>query len=167
MVRARIWLWLIGCGFGVGCSSTAGMLADGGQKNPVSWMTETVTLTASDFWIVADGQVYGKDRAGLDIHSDPGSPTYTTLELTWTERGNPMRFFIYLHADPSHWWSDEMRTYDGQSDGDWLFYRGTYFSAPIGQTFHGDLDLTNAAEDQFRGELHLHGLALSTTMRGG
>src|ERR1051325_6061956 len=132
--------------FGVGCSSTAGMGADGGQ-NPVSFTTNTVRLAATDFWIVADGQIYGKDRGGLDVHSDPGTPTYTTLELIWTERGNQMRFFIYFQADPTGWSSDEMRTYDGQPSPDWLFYRGAFFKTPIGQTFHGDGDSTNAGDD--------------------
>jgi hypothetical protein len=59
-----------------------------------------------------------------------------------------------------------MRTYDGQPSGDWLFYNGIFFSTPIGQAFHGDVDLTNATDDRFRGELHLHGATLSTTMRG-
>ena len=135
--------------------------------NPVAWTTPSVTLAAADFWIIADGERYGDDRAELEVHSDLGSPTYTTLELVWREREREMRFFIYLYADPTSWWSAEMRTYDGQPAGDWLFYNGAlFFKSPIGQVYRHDVDLTNQTSDEFRGELHLHGLALSTTLRG-
>lgn len=134
---------------------------------PVKWQTGTVSLQAGAFWIVANGQCYTSRGAAVQVHSDPGWSRYTTLELIWTELGREMRFFIYLYADSSSWWSDEMRTYDGQQPyGDWLFYYGKFFSSSIGQTFHGDIDLTNDPQDEIRGELHLRGLTLSTTMTG-
>ena len=160
---------LTGCGAG---SLVDGR--DGAAANPVDWQTSTVTLTASDFWIVADGHRYdGALRIG-DTHSDPGSASYTTLELTWSENDREMRLYIYLSADASGWWSNEMRTYNGQPpyldsqtpSADWLYYRGTFFRSPSGTAFRGDLDLTNEALDPFRGELHLHGLVLSTTLTG-
>jgi hypothetical protein len=139
---------------------------DGAAGNPVSWHTSTVSLTADDFRIVADGQTY-RGTAGIDVESDPGSGTYTTLELTWTERSREMRYYIYFSANATGWWSSEMRTYNGQTGlGDWLYYRGTFFQSPLGAAFHGDVDLTNAADDPYRGELHLHGVALSTTLAG-
>lgn len=143
----------------VGSGGAAGSTA----ANPVEWHTPTVSLTATDFWIIADGQRFTSQGAAVDVHSDPGDATYTTLELTWTEQSREMRFTIYLYApDPSGWFSNEMRTYDAQPSGDWLFYLGAFFTSPIGATFHGDLDLKNQPSDQIRGELHLHGLALST-----
>jgi hypothetical protein len=108
----------------------------------------------------------GKDDAPSG-HSDPGFGTYTTLELIWTEGGREMRYFIYFSANASGWWSSEMRTYNGQTGlADWLYYDGTFFQSPLGAAFHGDIDLTNAAGDPYRGELHLHGLVLSTTLSG-
>ena len=78
-----------------------------------------------------------------------------------------MRYFIYFNADSSNWWSEEMRTYNGQQPyGDWLFYYGTFFKSPIGKVFTGNLDLSNDPADSIRGELHLHGLTLSTTFSG-
>ena len=136
-------------------------------KNPVAWQTSTVSLVADDFWIVANGTRFDGKGLAIDVHSDPGDPTYTSLELIWTEQGREMRFFIYFYApDPSGWFSNEMRTYDGQVDSDWLFYRGTFFLSPIGSAFHGDLDVTNVASDATRGELHLHGVTLSTDLTG-
>jgi hypothetical protein len=159
-------LGVMALGVGAGCSSEGG--GGGTKPNPVSWKTDTVSLTASDFWIVADGLTYFGNPNPIDIHSDPGDPTYTTLELVWNERGREMRFFTYFQADATTWSSNEMRTYNGQPEAtvDWLFYEGTFFQSPIGATFHGDLDLMNNASDPFRGELHLHGLALSTTLAG-
>ncbi len=157
--KARVAVALIGMGLMAaagGCSSSG--------TGPVAWKTDTVSLTASEFWIVADGQTYAGSGSAVDVHSDPGDPTYTTLELIWTEHGREMRYFTYFHADGRQWWSDEMRTFDAQPSSDWLFYHGTYFSSPVGAAFHGDVDLTNDATDSIRGELHLHGLALSTTL---
>ena len=142
---------------GTGCSSQMPSAA-----NRVAWSTDTVSLTASNFWIVADGETYLANPNAVDVHSDPGDPMYTTLELIWTERNREMRFFTYFQADGSTWSSSEMRTYDGQSSADWLFYSGRFFQSPYGTSFRGDIDLTNDATDSFRGELHLHGLVLST-----
>jgi hypothetical protein len=135
--------------------------------NPVAWQTPTVSLAADDFWIVANGTRFESKGAAVDVHSDPGDPTYTTLELRWGENGREMRFFIYFYApDATGWFSNEMRTYNNAPVSDWLMYRGTFFLSPIGSAFHGDLDLTNSPSDAIRGELHLHGLRLSTALTG-
>jgi hypothetical protein len=140
--------------------------ADSSTPKPIAWQTSTVKVEASEFWIVADGQRFD-DPAGVNLHSDPGSGTYTTLELIWNELGREMRLNIYFAADPSGWWSNEVRTYNGQTGlPDWLYYKGTFFKSSIGSPFRGDIDLTNAADDPYRGELHLHGLELSTTLDG-
>jgi hypothetical protein len=152
---------LVGAGWLGGCG------ADHSTPNPVAWQTATVALTAHDFWIVADGQSFTAKSDAVDVHSDLGNPTYTTLELIWNENQREMRFFIYFSADATGWWSNEMRTYNAQSPGDWLYYDGTFFGSPIGTAFQGDVDLTNASTDSLRGALHLRGLALSTTLTGG
>ena len=136
--------------------------------NPVSWRTETVSLAADDFWIVANGQKFTSHGAHVDVHSDPGDPSYTTLELIWQESAREMRFFLYFSADPTGWQVDELRTYDAEPEpnGDWLFYDGPVFRSPLRATFKSDVDLTNEPTDALRGELHLHGLRLSTTLTG-
>jgi hypothetical protein len=137
-------------------------------SNAVSWKTDTVSLSADDFWIVADGQKYTSRGATVDVHSDPGWGSYTTLELTWQENAREMRFFLYFSADATGWQVDEMRTYNGQTgyDADWLYYEGPLFRSPLGATFAGDVDLNNSPSDTLRGELHLRGLRLSTTLNG-
>ncbi len=136
--------------------------------NPVSWQTPTVSLSADDFWIVANGQPFTAKGATIDVHSDPGFATYTTLELIWMEQNVDMRLFMYFGADPQHWWVSEMRTYNGQppAQEDWLYYEGTFFQSPVGAVYTGDVDLTNEASDPYPGELHLHGMKLSTTLAG-
>jgi len=61
-----------------------------------------------------------------------------------------------------------MRTYNAQPDlnADWLYYEGPLFHTPLGTTFSGNVDLANSPSDPIRGELHLHGLRLSTTLDG-
>ena len=134
---------------------------------PVSWQTSTVSLKAAAFWIVADGKCYTSASAVVNVHSDPGDPSYTTLELIWTENNREMRYFIYFQSDGKTWSSNEMRTYNGQQPySDWLYYYGKFFPSPIGHAFTGNIDLTNDPADTIRGELHLHGLTLSTTLTG-
>lgn len=133
--------------------------------NPVSFETETVKLTAKDFELVVDGQRYYVNEDDLEIHSDPGDSTYTTLELTWTENNREMRFFVYLNADDNHWWSEEIRTRDGQVDSEWLYYYGRFFATPLGQSYESEL-LTitnNGPEDSFDGTITFRGLTLHTT----
>jgi len=135
--------------------------------SPVFWQTSTVSLKAAEFWIVADGKCYTSASAVVSVHSDPGWSSYTTLELIWTEKSREMRYFIYFQSDGKTWSSNEMRTYNGQQPySDWLFYDGNNFQSPIGQAFSGNVDLTNDPADTLRGELHLHGLTLSTTLTG-
>ena len=148
-------LGLAGCG-------TPGPL----DTDPVAWQTATVSLAADDFWIVADGQSFPAPSVAVDVHSDPGEPASTTLEVTWRDHDREMRFLAYFSADETSWWSDEIRTYDAQASGEWLYYEGTFFKSPIGAPFHGNIDLTNASSDPFRGELHILGLTLSTTLTG-
>lgn len=135
--------------------------------NPVSWTTPNASLSADDFWIVANGQRFTATVArDLEVHSDPGDLDYTTLELTWHEVGREMRLFIYFKADATHWWSEEVRTYDGQSPAEWLYYDGIFFRAPLGSPFEGDVDLgNNGPDDRFRGTIHFKNLRLNTTFR--
>lgn len=134
--------------------------------NPVSWETRTVSLQADDFWIDVDGQRYTGRMTVLEPHSDPGWNHYTTLELIWQEREREMRLFIYFKSDGTHWWSDEIRTYDGSKDPlrvDWIYYHGTHFKSPVGQPFTGDVQLlNNGPGDTVKGTIHFRNLRLET-----
>ena len=155
-----------GSGGSVGTTS-GGLVAEPCVGQPVSFETSTVSFRAESFWILANDECYTTRGAAVQVHSDPGDSRYTSLELVWTELEREMRLFIYFSADASGWWSNEMRTYDGSRPyGEWLYYYGDYFGTPIGQVFQGDLSLTNDAKDSIRGQLHVHGLILSTTLTG-
>jgi|GEM_PF-5765658 hypothetical protein len=128
----------------------------------ITWETKQVSLRARDFSIVADGKTYTAAAADVDVHSDPGDPTYQTLELTWQEQGTEMRWFIYFKSDGTDWWSDEMRTYD--SHGEWIGYTGDFFRTKLGTAWTGDLDLS-ATERGIAGALHVHGVRLEAFKR--
>jgi hypothetical protein len=157
-----------GTGGNAGIGGNAGTGGGTTELNPVSWQTSTASLTADDFLIVADGKHFTAKGATVEVNSDPGSSDSTTLELEWEEQSVEMRLNLYISADPQHWWVSEMRTYNAQtsSDADWLTYDGPFFKSPIGTTYSGDVNLTNDASDPYRGELHIHGMKLSTTLTG-
>ncbi len=118
-------------------------------KNPIKWATDYVSLSADAFYIFTNGAYYWGNDPGIQIHSDPPEDnTYTTLEAIWKENqgGTPveMRMFIYFYSDGKKWWSDEIRTYNGKTPGDWVYYKGRrFFEAPIGTAFTGTLDITS------------------------
>lgn len=149
---------------GGGGKADAGISADAGATSPVAWKTETVSFVADDFWIIADGQRFSATGIDVSLHSDPGDPTYTTLEVIWMQNQREMRLNIYFHSDGTRWWSDEIRTYNAQISGDWLFYHRTFFESPVGVPFRGTIDVVNDPSDAIRGELHIHGLVLATTL---
>ncbi len=123
----------------------------------VSWKTDVVSLKCDDFYIVAEGQTFKADVDEVDVHSDAGDETYCTLELVWPENGVEMRLNIYFRSDGSQWWSDEIRTYDGQTPGDWLYYTaGDFFKTDLGEPFNGSVEITSGLTSR----IHFGGLTL-------
>lgn len=88
----------------------------------VNWVTPYALFQADDFYILANGKRYYANTGVVEVRSDPGNPTYTTLEVTWHENGDEMRMYIYFHSDGYRWWTDEIRTYNGQTPNDWIYY---------------------------------------------
>jgi hypothetical protein len=132
-------------------------------KNAVHWLSSNVRLDADDFYLEAKGVRYLANVAGVDVGGDPGGSTYRSLELEWTEHGNPMRLYMYLNADATQWWSAQIRTYDGTpGDGSqWVYYYGDFFRSAIGATFTGNVDLTSSDSDNGGvGKLHFENLRL-------
>lgn len=110
--------------------------------NPISWVTDSkdVTLFADSFYVEANGVKFYGDPQSLTLHSDPpdsGDPNYTTLEATWKENGTEMRIYMYFYKDSSQWWTKEIRTYDGKSPGDWVYFKNysTFPKASVGSEF--------------------------------
>lgn len=103
-------------------------------KNPISWKTDRVSLSADDFSFTANGKIYYANVPGLKIDSDLGSPSYTDLELEWEENGAPMRIYMYFKVENGQWWVTELRTYNGKNPGDWIWYDG-FGKTPLGNAF--------------------------------
>lgn len=145
--------------------------------NKISWRTQTVSLEADDFYIIANGKkYYAKPDPGttMSVGSDPGGATYTTLEATWTEQGAEMRLYMYFKADTKNWWSYEMRTYNGVkyvqnvSYPDWIYYYGPFFKSPLGTSVAvlGDSLFKSSPESKYQGNMFFRNLRLSVNFRG-
>ncbi len=128
----------------------------------VEWETSTVLFTAQAVEIDIDGTVFVPPSASptLEVQSDPGDAEYTTLEVEWMDEGREMRLFIYFYTDGSRWWSDEIRTYDGQADAEWVEYEGRFFDRPLGSAFEGSLELFSTTDSGLPATLTLTGLRL-------
>jgi hypothetical protein len=151
------------------CAAPAPSASPAGGGNAVRWTTDVVDLQASDFWIDAAGRRF-VGSAEVRVTSDPGTATYRTLELTWSEHGAEMRLNIYFGGDGSRWWVDEIRTYDGTAASpDWLYYEAPGLGAALGQSWVGNLDLQSARASQpgrGSGRLHFGALQLSSRPAG-
>ena len=143
-----------------GCSDDAA----GVSANPVLWEYDGIRLEADDFYIEIAGR-WAQFRAngpGVAVGGS-ASGTSKTLEIEWNEHGAEMRLYIYLEANASVWWSREIRTYDGDPDGEWLYYYGPLFQTAIGSLFVGDVDLTSDFSNRGgrSGRLHFTNLRLT------
>lgn len=118
------------------------MLPSGLENKRILWTTKVVTLAADSFTIDTNGQTLHAETPAK-VHSDPGSLTYWTLEVTWLEAGLEQRLNLYFQADETSWWVDEVRVYDSVGpQPEWAgFPRGPHLRTPIGQPFTGDIDL--------------------------
>ena len=81
-----------------------------------------------------------------------------------------MRLQFYFTGNRTHWWVDEIRTFNGQDPGNWIYYTGTFFKTPRNHTFTGDVALTSQSEqqrgnEQSAGELHITNLHLECICR--
>ena len=77
----------------------------------------------------------------------------------------PMRLYLYLAADDTHWWVSELRTYDGSPSGEWIAYTGPFFRIPLGGTYLDDIDLSSA-NGKVPGRLRIDDMALTAFAPG-
>jgi hypothetical protein len=92
----------------------------------MSLKTGYVTLTANDFTLNIGGKIYKAPTKYTRLSSDPGGNLgkYTTLEAEWiAENGAEMRMNMYFAYDGTFWYLSELRTYNGNSPADWLYYK--------------------------------------------
>lgn len=93
--------------------------------NPIVWKTNFAKLSASDFYIRI-GNVYYYGAEPIRVSSDPGNDKYTTLEVTWNEKNVEMRMFMYFQKrSDGEWEMYDLRTYNGNKNGDWIYYNKT------------------------------------------
>lgn len=146
-------------------------VGQGGDSGPaIDWDGGGVRLEADSLRIEAMGTFTGtpdiaQGEPAIQVGGDSGSPTYRTLEVEWRERGVPMRLYLYLAADDTHWWVSEMRTYDGSSGGEWISYPGPLFRTPLGGTWSGDFARDGRGGD-VPGSLRIDGLRLTAFAPG-
>lgn len=138
-------------------------------RSPFHVETKQVALDAQSLRIdLVDPQEGNRTfttAAPLEVDGDPGTVNeYTTLELTWQERDVEMRLNIYFKSDGRQWWSNEIRTYDGRRQGEWITYQGDFFRSPLGTPFLGDFEVT-AKDHDISGTLRLPGLRLEAFRR--
>ncbi|CAN5292296.1 hypothetical protein BH10PAT1_BH10PAT1_3360 [soil metagenome] len=134
-----------------------------GPTNPISWNTGYVSLSASDFYIsIGGGQHFNVNNVqNLDVRSDPENSSYTTLEATWHEtNGVEMRLYMYFAKDSNNnWYVSQVRTYNGQLNGDWIFYPGFPGSGNQGPLNQSSFDLI-ATGGSGVGQIHFDNLSL-------
>lgn len=100
----------------------------------ITWQTHYASIKASDFTIVTPNGSFISTTNNFRVNSDPGTDTYTTLEASWQENGVEMRMFIYFAQANGQWRVTELRTYNGNANGDWQYFSGEAFgSAAVGQ----------------------------------
>ena len=136
-----------------------GPAGPGAGPRTFDWATGVVTLEANTVAIHVGDKAFSPP-ADAALHSDPGSSTYRTLEMSWSEQGIEMRLNIYLAADDSNWWVSEIRTYDGLTPGNWIYYQAPSVKAARGDSYEGNLDL-NGTSDASSGRLTINGLRLT------
>lgn len=129
-----------------------------------NYLIGNTTLRADDIRISANNVTFHDGAPIVYLGADEaeqGVEQFTTIELEWLERDVQMRMYIYFETDGTDWWSDEIRTYDGRVDSDWIYYTGEFFRCPVGQYFSGDITLTGESEDDaIPGELSFDNLWL-------
>lgn len=120
----------------------------------VSIRTPQVELDAESITVAVNGRTFQPTGDDGEVSSDPGTDSYTTLEMSWFEYGIEMRINLYFAADATHWWITEMRTYDGHNPGDWITQVGDGYRTPRGQAYEGDIGF---------GPLRMTGVRLTVT----
>jgi hypothetical protein len=108
----------------------------------IAWDSGSVRLEA-DAIEMRSGECFFAGVGPTVIHSDPGDPTYRTLEIEWQEQGAGAAVNIYFAADETDWWVTEIRTPIGEfHDHPSLPYHlSEVFKTPRGQTFEGDVHI--------------------------
>ncbi len=139
-------------------SPSAFAQADPTPAPAIDWRTEVVHLSADSMALEANDLVFTTVGAPLGYGSDPGGPDYWTLEVDWTEHGVDQRLNIYFGSDGTDWWVDEVRTYDGYPQGEWIYYQAPMLRAALGETVLGDVRLEGVGTGRPESDLIVPGV---------
>ena len=114
-----------------------------GAATTFHFETPTVVLDAASVDVTVSGKSF-VPPSDVVVEGDPGlGNDYTTLELTWHDQGVEQRIYVYFTSDGTNWWANQINTYDGQVNGEWVEQQGEFFKSPLGGAYAGDLDLPN------------------------
>ncbi len=127
--------------------------AGGAEPTAIEWRTPSVALEADRLQITASGLTFeGTDEPFLSVGSDNlGADYYSrTYQAEWREHDRWMRLWFFLGADDTQWWVDEIYTYDGKKDGDYLYYGqlAPLTRTPRGESLEMDLGVTPVDADR-------------------
>lgn len=128
-------------------------------NNSIDWKTNRAELSADDFHVTTNGMNFFGAAGGAQLNSDPGGPSYWTLESMWFEHDVAMMMNVYFNSDGKNWWVDTIRVSDGGSESRWVTFKGRFFESPLGTPFTGDLDLTQGSTT-----LHMKNVKLSVVL---
>ncbi len=109
------------------------------EPRGVHWSTERAILSAEGLSLDVNGLTFGSDLWPQNVRSGPGSSKRWTFEVDWLEHGVGQRLQMYFRSDGTDWWVDQIRTYDGYPQGEWVFAYGPFFQTPLGEAFEGNV----------------------------
>lgn len=111
--------------------------ADGDPDPGVYWSAQSASLTADDFSAVVQGVTFH----GVSAPQIEPSPVGDKIEVEWDEAGYHERFYLGFRMTSGGWTADDIRVYN-LAYTDWHELEGNFFAAPLGSSFHGDIDIT-------------------------
>ncbi len=120
-------------------------VGSGGEHN-FNWHTQFASLETDSLSIEAAGRIF-RPPADASLQSDPGDSSYRTLEMEWSEQGLEQRLYIYFAADDTEWWVTGIRTRDGLSPAEWVYYQAPQVRVARGGSYVGDLDLSGSGQN--------------------
>lgn len=92
----------------------------------VQWETPAARLSATSMRLAIGNEVF-VGTGQFVAESDPGSPTYRTLAVSWDENDASVNLVLRFGGDSASWWLDEISAYNA-SNGRSM----TITSPPIG-----------------------------------
>ena len=97
-----------------------------GDTKEVYWSDQTYFLKAREFAFSIAGEADGEEMSmsgatNVEVDGDPGSATYFSVEITWTdEESLERRLNMYFSADETSFEATEMRLYDQSQE--WVYF---------------------------------------------